>query len=198
MLILNMPFGLRCCVILAFVAAQAVAAPLTWVLSGITFSDGGTASGSFVYDANTNTYSSVNITTIAGSVRTTGATYHFVCGQDVPSCNGVSPSAGFNLNLTSAAANQTGLPGFALFFSSALTNAGGSVSVTGEEANCSNSTCTAPVSPERSITGGSVSTVAVPATPAPSSVLLVSAGLLFAGFYAWWARRDTSVPTFRS
>ncbi len=37
------------------------------------FADGGTASGSFDYDAGTNAYSFVNITTSGGSL--TGATY---------------------------------------------------------------------------------------------------------------------------
>jgi hypothetical protein len=36
--------------------------PITWYLSGVRFSDGGTASGSFVYDAINDAYSSVNIT----------------------------------------------------------------------------------------------------------------------------------------
>ena len=38
---------------------------VTWDLSGVTFSDGGTASGSFVYDAVTNTVSDVDITATA-------------------------------------------------------------------------------------------------------------------------------------
>lgn len=55
--------------------AQSVhAIPIQWTLSGITFADGGTATGSFFYDADTNVYSSINITTTTGSVRT-GATY---------------------------------------------------------------------------------------------------------------------------
>jgi hypothetical protein len=34
------------------------ATPLQWTLDNFTFSDGGTAMGSFIYDADTNTYSS--------------------------------------------------------------------------------------------------------------------------------------------
>src|SRR5438270_11682743 len=88
-------------------AASAAAAPILYSVSG-TFTDGGTVTGSFAYDAATNTYSNVSITTTTGSVRT-GATYHFVCGQDVPTCTGVAPSAFGYLNLTTNAANQTGL-----------------------------------------------------------------------------------------
>src|ERR1051326_2147724 len=100
----------------------ALAIPITWNLSGVTFADGGTASGSFVYDADTNVYSFVNVTTTNGSSRT-GATYHFVCGQDVPTCTGVNPAtSGIYLNLTSNAANQTGLPAFSVAFTPALSN----------------------------------------------------------------------------
>ncbi len=61
--------------LLTFSLAQSAhAIPIQWTLSGITFSDGGTAAGSFVYDADTNVYSSIDITTTAGSVLP-GATY---------------------------------------------------------------------------------------------------------------------------
>ncbi|MEP7354005.1 MAG: hypothetical protein ABI824_12310, partial [Acidobacteriota bacterium] len=43
------------------------AAPITWYLQGVTFADGGTASGSFVYDATTNVYSGVNVSVTATS-----------------------------------------------------------------------------------------------------------------------------------
>jgi hypothetical protein len=51
-----------------------MAIPLTWTLLGVTFYDGGTAHGSFVYDADLDSYSSFNITTTAGSAFG-GATY---------------------------------------------------------------------------------------------------------------------------
>ena len=86
--------------------AHAVAVPVTWTLSGVTFGDGGIATGSFAYDASSNTYSNVNITTTTGSARS-GAVYRFVCGQDVPGCNGLSPNDVSSLNLTTNAANQT-------------------------------------------------------------------------------------------
>jgi hypothetical protein len=38
---------------------------VTWDLSGVVFNDGGTASGSFVFDASTDTYESWSITTTA-------------------------------------------------------------------------------------------------------------------------------------
>ena len=39
------------------------AAPRVWTLQGVTFDDGGTATGSFVYDIDTQTYSAIDIQT---------------------------------------------------------------------------------------------------------------------------------------
>ena len=44
-------------VFILFWAQSALSTPLTWTFSGFTFADGGTATGSFIYDADTNTYS---------------------------------------------------------------------------------------------------------------------------------------------
>jgi hypothetical protein len=48
--------------------------PVTWTLSGVTFVDGGTASGSFVYDADTNNVSGIlntfSISVAGGDVKT--------------------------------------------------------------------------------------------------------------------------------
>jgi hypothetical protein len=50
-------------VILLFIAGIASAAPVTWTLNGVTFDDGGTATGQFDYDADLKQYSNVSITT---------------------------------------------------------------------------------------------------------------------------------------
>lgn len=176
---------LRLCGILVALTVQAVAAPVTWTLTGVVFNDGGTATGSFTYDASTNTYSSVNITTTTGSSRT-GTTYHFVCGQDVPSCVGLPPTSGFFLNLTTSSATQTGLPGMALSFGTALTNSGGLISAFALEGTCSNAACLNPVAPTRNSIAGSVSAAGPPATPVPTSLLLAATGLLLAGLFFWW------------
>ncbi len=63
-------------VAIAALAVGAQAVPVTYILQGVTFNDGGTASGSFVYDDATNTYSNVNITTTPGAPPL-GATYKF-------------------------------------------------------------------------------------------------------------------------
>jgi len=150
-----------------------------WTLTGVTFGDGGTAAGSFVYDASTNTYSSVNITTTTGSVRT-GSSYHFIA----PSPN--SPSSSFVLYVSVGAGNLTGTPAFSMVFPfPGLTNSSGVIPVEfGIEAVCSDAVCTGPVEPTRFLTGGSV--VGSPPTSVPtlSGYGILTLAVLMAGVAA--------------
>jgi len=154
---------------------------LTYTLSGVTFNDGGTASGSFTYNPTTNTYTNINIVTTTGGIRT-GATYRFVCGTDVPSCNGLLPNSTNILNLTTNAANQTGLPGLALNFNAPLSAGNSSVVTFALEANCSNATCTAPAGATRTSNAGALSTFTIPTLSEWGlilmAVLLAGAGVL--------------------
>src|SRR5215813_9278566 len=61
----------------------------TWTFSGVTFDDGGTASGSFFYDATNNTYSDINMTTTAGTLLT-GALYTSISSCCLVSNTGVT------------------------------------------------------------------------------------------------------------
>jgi hypothetical protein len=54
-------------VLVLLTAQTASAVPIQWTLDGVTFIDGGTASGSFVFDADLSIYSSINTSTTAGS-----------------------------------------------------------------------------------------------------------------------------------
>ena len=68
----------------------------TWTLSDVITSDGVTASGSFVYNAGTGIYSSINVVTLAGTAFP-GATYtvvdlsliHISCHRHHRSCRRV-------------------------------------------------------------------------------------------------------------
>ena len=51
------------CLTMPLVQIDAHADPVTWTLDNAVFDDDGTATGSFVYDRDTNTYSDVSITT---------------------------------------------------------------------------------------------------------------------------------------
>jgi hypothetical protein len=165
--------------------SSASAATELYQLIGVTFNDGGTASGTFVFDPNAGTpcstaaspcgrYSNVNITTTTGSART-GAVYSYVCGQDVPSCTGVTPNSTNALYLTTSAANQTGLPALALFFtgvgavppaglgSGASFNISNSSLAVGaaQEGTCVDAACSAPTTPTRTTVAGQVIVVAL-------------------------------------
>jgi hypothetical protein len=175
MLVFRLTLGL---LVLLLLTTAANAQPLTWFLDGVKFDDGGTARGSFNFDPDAGTpcstgaspcgrFSNVHITTTTGSTRT-GATYSFVCGTDVPTCTGLSPDSTQRLDLTTTAANQTGLPGFALFFTNGggppagLTDFGGSIDVSsanaggGVEGTCADAACSIPTAPVRVTVAGVV------------------------------------------
>jgi hypothetical protein len=100
-------------------AQSASANPILWSLVGVTFDDGGTAYGSFVYDADTNTYSNISITTTAGSAFG-GATYTLINDiADDPTASGIY--------LVTSVPATPGLPGLIMGFFN-LTNAGGTIS----------------------------------------------------------------------
>jgi PEP-CTERM motif len=138
--------------VLGIFPLSAQAAPITWNLLGLTFADGGSAFGSFAFDATLNQYSAVDITTTTGSSRS-GAHYEAVS-------NGVPPGPTGVLFATSTALNLSGT--FPLSFA--------------QEGTCGNAGCTFPVAPQRPVVTGSVTTL--PATvPEPASALLVGFGL---------------------
>jgi hypothetical protein len=165
---------------LGLLSAAALAFPVRYNVN-VTFNDGGTATGSFTFDADAGTpcstgsspcgvYSNVNITTTAGTIRTTGATYTLVCGTNVATCTGVSPDSTEVLFLATNTANETGLPALALFFTAPgpLPPAGLSDAATtadlsntsagvGQEANCANAACSTPTAPSRLTVSGSAS-----------------------------------------
>src|SRR5271167_3686441 len=51
-------------------AGHVSAAPVTWTLTGVTFSDGGTATGTFTWNADTQTIGAYSITVTGGNTTT--------------------------------------------------------------------------------------------------------------------------------
>ena len=190
-------YPMRGAMALLLLAVAGRASPVTWILNGVTLSDGGTASGTFTFDPDARTacgsnsspcgvYNHVQILTTNGTSRT-GVTYSFVCEQDVAACTGISPDSTEVMFLSSNSANQAGNPALALFFTGTgalpprgLTDAGGTLDLSNtsgsvgsvDEGTCINASCSQPGSPIRFSTAGSVTAV-----PEPAASLLWIAGL---------------------
>jgi hypothetical protein len=129
------------------------AAPVTWTVDSLLFSDGGSAYGSFTYDENTNLYSDIDITTLESDGRGSANYQQLVeaSGSGDNFLNVVGPGAG-------------GLRGLGLFFGSSLTNTGGTVAIdAGSEDFCDDNSCWPPDQTIRAVVSGSVSAVPIPA-----------------------------------
>lgn len=152
--------ALAFCIALAC-TPSAFAFPVTWTLSGATFSDGGTATGSFVYDVDTGTLSNWSVSVAGGGTATfPPVTY------DTTSAGGYySPGNATTLGvLLSIGTRQIRIPG-----TSALGDAGGTMPINlsspaqGECFNCS---------PYRAFTAGNLVGTAAPAITSSASTTL--------------------------
>jgi hypothetical protein len=152
------------------------AVPVQWTFSGITFNDGGTASGTFVYDAATNTYSGINVTVTGGSLSSVS----YIAQHPIASATVLA-------FLPSASGDLTGLRVLVLSPSGALTDSGGARTLVAAlaEGPCDNATCTSATG-VRSITAGSLTGSSVPtaAIPTVSTAMLAALAMLMAGA-AW-------------
>jgi hypothetical protein len=152
---------------------------VTWRLFNVTFPDGGTASGSFSFDALTDTVSAVDITTTAGN-SFGGATYTAVDP-------GYAPNRQAMVFVTSPyLADLTGTPALDLTFATLLTNLGGTFQVTVGEDYCFDALCH---------NGGNLQygTGFVTTAPEPSSLLLFAAGVTCMALW-FWRRRFAESP----
>ena len=149
--VLGLCVGLVC-------APGAFAFPVTWTLSGATFSDGGTATGSFVYDADTNTLSNWSVSVAGGNTGTfPPITYDTTsAGSYYNPAN--ATTLGVNLSIGS---RELRMPG-----TSALSNAGGTMAInlaSGFQGECFN------CSPYRGFTAGNLVGTAAPAITSANS-----------------------------
>ena len=185
---------------------NAAAAPVTWVLDGVTFASSevqgpgpydGVATGRFTYDADTNTYSDVSITTTGSGIwGTDNCGDSALCGTYIRATDLYAPLTATSLQITPTASDpidSTGYYGISLQFVSALTNAGGTVQLftaggTDGEGICKNSDClpegAAGVTAFRGFSGGSVSAI-----PVPAAVWLFGSALAGLG---WMRRKQTA------
>lgn len=98
----------------ALLASAGHAAPLFWTLEDALLDDGGTATGRFTYDADTNTFSGISITTTAGTTLPGGIFSVFLEGDSETLA--IVP-----------AGPLAGAPILQLIFDAPLTSAGGFV-----------------------------------------------------------------------
>ena len=180
--------------LLLLICISGWAVPVQWTLAGVTLgppSVAGTASGSFVYDSDTNSYSNIDITTTAFTFTLNSAPV------SVPSQHYTTVTQGTSSYLTAGNANGAGLT---LIFTQPLNNAGGTVGfapslqvgptsfIAGGEGIPTSQWAPGGSGPlvGRSITQGSLAgAVLPPATPAGapslSSTGLVALGILLVG-----------------
>ena len=165
-------------------SAPARAVPIQWNLSDVQFLDFGTASGSFVYDADTNTVSAVNITTTVGSSGLGGASFGFSRPFPWTGANFLT-FLGADPNLP----DLTGVPYLVFGVVNPLTNAGGTrlLNTTNSlESECYDSSCgLILVWTPRKLRSGSLVSSAI-AVPEPATLALLISGLALLAF----RRRD--------
>ena len=164
-----------------FSSVAALAVPVEWTLQNVAFTDGGTAFGSFIYDADTNIYSGIDITTTSGTILS-GTVYKF-------SNPNVSSSASI-IQFLDTEGDLTGARFFGLIPASALTNELLSTSIntldTGEYI-CSSSTCEGGVG-QRPVVSGHLTSGSV--VPIPAAAWLFGSALAGLGVL----RRRVNAP----
>ena len=154
------------------------AAVVTWQLVSVTFEDGGVATGSFDYDADTDTFSAINIDTSGGTNPDFLNTPSYgIWGGDPFT---TLPQAFVTIQSSwPDYPDETGIFVMGLILGSPLTNAGGTITVvyhpSSVEVICAGPTgCNeGNIAAIRRITGGSVSTV-----PIPAAAWLFGSGLI--------------------
>jgi hypothetical protein len=148
---------------LAFAFASCASADVTWVLNNVTFSDGATAVGFFTTDPGFDTLDNWDINVTGSDL---GANYHYQVGNSSP----------FDISSTEVSLAANPFAQFVIVFpSSAMTNAGGTISlVTGLDVPPGTGDCSAS-GPCGYLANNSTASITGTPTPEPryGAVLLI-------------------------
>ena len=157
-------------VVFMLLTGVAQAIPVQWQLN-FQFDDGGSGSGSFYFDADTNSYSGISIVTTAGSLFS-GETYNYL----MPSLS----SESYNLYVVAQdGGDLTGVHGMAINFGNSLASVNYIDSIIGfAESFCVDAICSNNTDVLRNITSGTASAV-----PIPAAVWLFGSALFGLGFF---------------
>ncbi|MBP9129452.1 MAG: VPLPA-CTERM sorting domain-containing protein [Steroidobacteraceae bacterium] len=149
------------------------AAAVTWYVNGVTFNDSGTLAGSFTYDASTNVFSSISLTTTAGTVLG-AASYAY------PTNVGSANTADFLSNSFPVVPGTT--TRLTLFLVSSMTDSGGIINLSAvSEQLCAAVECNKLLPDRVNPVGGAYITSTAP-VPLPAAAWLLVSGLGGLGF----------------
>jgi hypothetical protein len=168
----NLQKSLFWVLVLSAFSISAFAGPIQWNFSGVTFTDGGTLTGSFTYNADTATFTNVDVT-ISGS---TTPAFNVTMLFDDPAF-----SSAIDFEASSALpATVDVTPSIYTAFSSAMTDAGGTIPILlggdSYDGICSDTTCSTYISAAVDIASGSIT--ASSSVPEPGSWATLGLGLI--------------------
>jgi len=178
-------FGSVIALLLAVCAPAADAAPITWSLSGITFTDGGTATGSFSYDPDASTVGTIAVTTSTGT-SFTGATY-----AALPAAAPYQPSPSYLYFVPGGLSDLTGAPLLLLEFDLNLSDTPGPRLLTTTEYACDDADCLNVTGVLRTTDTGFVTSAIEHAVPEPAPLALQAIGLLGLIAIQRWRRQNS-------
>jgi hypothetical protein len=135
------------------------AEPITYTVTA-SFTNNGTASGHFTFDADTLTYSNIDITVTGSTNGALNGTYSFLC--PIADCPSVPANAHRLLVLLNPPSpDLTAQPVFRLNYNQPLTDAGGSVKALTNSGFCAQATCTS-VQSGAHVDGGGIVAMLIP------------------------------------